>query len=62
MEKTYEGLKEALETAQNIIEANKGLIWGNLLCIFSNDPIIEPYYLEVSNALMAGRISLRYEK
>ena len=62
MRKSYEGLKEALECAQNIIEANTGLAWLDLLFIFSNDPIIKPYYFDVTDALVAGRNSLRFEK
>ena len=61
MRKSYKGLCEALKTAENIIYANKGLNWLDFICIFSNDPIIEPYYIEVTDTLLAGRDSLRNE-
>ena len=61
MRKSYKGLCEALKTAENIICANKGLNWLDLICILSNDPIIEPYYIEVTDTLIAGRSSLRSE-
>lgn len=62
MIKTYRGLNNALQTAENIIQANLGLKWNELLTIFSNDPIIEPYYSEVTDIIIYARVSLRYEK
>ena len=62
MRKSYKGLCEALKTAENIINKNLGLEWGYFLNIFKNDPIIEPYYYDVCDILLAGRNSLRYEK
>ena len=56
MDKTYEGLKDAIETA------NTGLVWLDLLYILGNDPIVKPYYFEVVDLLVAGRNSLRFEK
>ena len=61
MRKSYKGLFEALKTAENIINQNLGLEWDYFLNIFKNDPIIEPYYFEVSDTLIAGRNSLRWE-
>lgn len=61
MIKSYKGLCEALNTAENIIYANEGLSWDYLIRIFINDPIIEPYYIEVTDTLLAGRVSLRSE-
>ena len=61
MRKSYKGLCEALKTAENIIYSNEGLNWEYLIRIFINDPIIEPYYIEVTDTLIAGRASLRNE-
>ena len=61
MIKSYRGLNNALKTAKNIIQANLGLKWGDLLTIFSNDPIIEPYYIEVTDIIIYARNSLRFE-
>lgn len=61
MIKSYKGLYEALNTAENIIYSNKGLSWEYLIRILINDPIIEPYYTEVTDTLLAGRVSLRSE-
>ena len=62
MNKSYRGLNNALRTAENIIESNLGLKWNEFLIIFSNDPIIEPYYVEVTDIIMSARNSLRFEK
>lgn len=61
MIKTYQGLRNALKTAENIIYANIGLNWESLCRIFNDDLIIEPYYFEVTDILWAGRTSLRWE-
>ena len=61
MRKSYKGLCEALKTAENIINKNLGLDWNEFVDIFRNDPIIEPYYFEVSDILLAGRNTLRWE-
>ena len=61
MRKSYKGLCEALKTAENIIYSNEGLSWEYLIRIFINDQIIEPYYIEVTDTLIAGRVSLRSE-
>ena len=61
MTKTYEGLANALVTAENIIEENLGIAWEVLLNILANDPIIEPYYFEVVFIIIAGRNNLRFE-
>ena len=61
MRKSYKGLCEALKTAENIIYSNEGLSFEQLIRIFINDPIIEPYYIEVTDILIAGRASLRSE-
>ena len=62
MRKSYKGLCEALKTANNIIIQNLGLDWGEFLNIFKYDPIIQPYFYDVCDILLAGRNSLRYEK
>ena len=62
MRKNYKGLCEALKTAENIINQNLGLDWDNFLIIFKDDPIIDPYYFEVCDILLAGRNTLRWEK
>jgi len=62
MRKSYKGLCEALKTAENIVNQNLGLDWDNFLDIFENDPIIQPYYFEVCDILLAGREILRWEK
>ena len=62
MRKSYKGLCEALETANNIIIQNLGLDWDEFVDIFHNDPIIQPYYFDVCDILLAGRNTLRYEK
>ena len=62
MRKSYKGLFEALKTAENIINQNLGLKWDDFLDIFENDPIIEPYYFDVCDILLAGRETLRWEK
>ena len=59
--KSYKGLCEALKTAENIVNQNLGLEWDNFLDIFRNDPIIQPYYFDVCDILLAGRNSLRWE-
>ena len=61
MRKSYKCLCEALKTAENIINQNLGLEWDNFIDIFRNDPIIQPYYFEVCDILLAGRNSLRCE-
>ena len=61
MRKSYKGLVNAMRTSQHIIESNIGLDWESLCHIFINDPIIEPYYFEVTDLLHAGRTSLRFE-
>ena len=61
MRKSYKGLCEALKTAENIINQNLGLEWDNFVDIFHNDPIIQPYYFDVCDILLAGRESLRWE-
>ena len=61
MRKSYKGLCEALETANNIIIQNLGLKWDDFVDIFKDDPIIYPYYFEVCEILLSGRNSLRYE-
>lgn len=60
--KTYEGLANALITAENIIEENLAIEWKDLVNILQNDPIIEPYYYEVIDALIAGRLSALLEQ
>ena len=62
MRKSYKGLFEALKTAENIINQNLGLEWDYFLDIFCKDPIIKPYYYDVSDILIAGRNTLRWEK
>ena len=62
MRKSYKGLCEALKTARNIVNKNLGLEWANFLDIFYNDPIIQPYYFDVCDILLAGRNTLRWEK
>lgn len=62
MRKSYKGLCEALKTAENIINQNLGLKWDDFLNIFENDPIIQPYYFDVCDILLAGRETLRWEK
>ena len=62
MRKSYKCLCEALKTAENIINQNLGLDWDDFLNIFKNDPIIDPYYFEVCDILLAGRETLRWEK
>ena len=62
MRKSYKGLCEALKTAENIINQNLGLDWDYFLNIFEYDPIIQPYYFDVCDILLAGRNTLRYEK
>lgn len=62
MRKSYKGLREALETAENIIIENRGLEWYELVDIFRQDPIIQPYYFDVCDILLAGRETLRCEK
>ena len=62
MRKSYKGLCEALKTAENIVNQNLGLEWDNFLDIFENDPIIQPYYFDVCDILLAGRNMLRWEK
>lgn len=62
MRKSYGGLLNAMITAENIIDSNLGLEWYELLNIFSNDPIIEPYYEEVTDIIIYARNSLRFEK
>ena len=61
MRKSYKGLCEALKTAENIVNQDLGLEWDNFLDIFRNDPIIQPYYFDVCDILLAGRNSLRWE-
>ena len=61
MRKSYKGLCEALKTAENIINQNLGLEWGEFLDIFEDDPIIQPYYFDVCDILLAGRETLRWE-
>ena len=61
MTKTYDGIVDALITAENIIENNLGKSWKDLVIIFHNDPIIEPYYFEVVFIILAGRNSLRFD-
>ena len=61
MRKSYKGLCDALKTAENIINKNLGLEWDDFLKIFENDPIIQPYYFDVCDTLLAGRNSLRWE-
>ena len=61
MRKSYEGLCEALNTAKNIINQNVGLKWSDFVDIFENDPIIQPYYFDICDILLAGRNSLRWE-
>ena len=62
MRKSYKGLCEALETAKNIINQNLGLEWSGFVDIFKDDPIIQPYYFDVCEILLAGRTTLRWEK
>ena len=62
MRKSYKGLYEALKTAENIINQNLGLEWDTFVDIFHNDPIIQPYYFDVCDILLAGRNTLRWEK
>ena len=62
MTKTYDGLANALVTAENIIGENLGIAWKALLDILANDPIIEPYYFDVCDILISGRDTLRWEK
>lgn len=62
MRKSYKGLITALKTAENIIESNKGIKWNALVNIFTNDPFISPYYWLVTNILLSGRNSLRFEE
>lgn len=61
MTKTYDGLANALITAENIIEENVAIGWKDLVNILQNDPIIEPYYFEVIFIIIGGRNSLRFE-
>lgn len=61
MIKSYKGLCEALKTAENIINKNLGLEWDEFIDIFNNDPIIQPYYFDVCDILLAGRNTLRWE-
>lgn len=61
MERTYQGLFNALKTAENIIEENVCISWKDLVNILRNNPIIEPYYFEVVFIIIAGRNSLRFE-
>ena len=61
MTKTYDGLANALVTAENIIEENLGIAWKSLLNILAKDPIIEPYYFEIVFIIIAGRNNLRFE-
>lgn len=61
MRKSYKGLYDALKTAENIINQNLGLEWDDFLIIFNNDPIIQPYYFDVCDILLAGRNTLRWE-
>ena len=63
MTRTYEGLKNAIETAKNIIMGHDGYLeWEDYCKIFCNDPIIELYYYEVTDALIAGRLSVLLEQ
>ena len=62
MIKSYKGLCEALNTAENIINQNLGLEWDEFIDIFHNDPIIQPYYFDVCGILLAGRNTLRWEE
>lgn len=62
MKKSYKGLCDALKTAENIINQNLGLEWDEFTFIFHNDPIIQPYYFDVCDILLAGRNTLRWEK
>ena len=62
MSKSYKGLYDALKTAESIVNQNLGLKWGEFLDIFENDPIIQPYYFDVCDTLLAGRNILRWEK
>ena len=62
MRKSYKGLYDALKTANNIIIQNIGLDWSEFVDIFKYDPIIQPYFYDVCDILLAGRNSLRYEK
>lgn len=62
MRKSYKGLANALKTAENIINQNLGLEWGEFVNIFKEDPIIEHYYFDVCDILIAGRNCLRWEK
>lgn len=61
MRKSYKGLCEALNTAENIIYQNLGLEFDEVIDIFYNDPIIQPYCFDVCDILLAGRDSLRFE-
>ena len=61
MRKSYKCLCEALKTAEHIVNQNLGLECDNFIDIFRNDPIIQPYYFEVCDILLAGRNSLRWE-
>ena len=61
MRKSYKGLCDALNTAENIINQNLGLEWDYFIDIFRNDPIIQPYYFDVFDILLAGRNTLRWE-
>lgn len=61
MRKSYKGLCEALKTAENIVNQNLGLEWDNFVDIFCKDPIIEPYYCDICDILLAGRNTLRWE-
>lgn len=61
MRKSYKGLCEALNTAENIIYQNLGLEFDEVIDIFYNDPIIQPYYFDVCDILLAGINSLRFE-
>lgn len=62
MRKSYKGLCDALKTAENIIIQNLGLDWSDFVDIFKNDPIIQPYYFDVCDILLAGRNTVRFEK
>ena len=61
MRKSYKGLCEALNTAENIIDQNPGLKWIEFVNIFECDPIIQPYFFNVCDILLAGRNTLRWE-